>query len=395
MMQSNTYKKHVLSLVIILILVLAYLYFRPLPAVPPVVRAPAPPKLQTVALPWPGGGQSALGADGYGILATHGTSSAVPVGSTAKIITALAVLKQKPIAGGSQGPTVTLDAGDAALFNNYYTQGGSVTKVSAGEQITELQALQSMLLPSSNNMADSLAKWAFGSVNSYITYANKMAKNLGLKHTTVGDTNGFSDRTTSTAEDMVRLGLAAMKDPAISEVVGQTSTSVPVAGDIKNINTLLGQDGIYGVKTGFTEKAGGCYLFAARHAVSGQKISYVGAILSQPTLGDALNGAEPILNSADSDFVNVTPVHKGQAVAIYKAPWGANSSLISSRDISVLRWKGQEIRVGSELDSISAPAKAGTSPGKINVISGERTVSARAVLAQNLSGPSLGWRLFR
>jgi D-alanyl-D-alanine carboxypeptidase (penicillin-binding protein 5/6) len=394
-MPDNAYRKYVLALFICLILVVSYLYLRPLPQVQPTNQTPAPSKAQVVTLPWPKAGQAALGAAGYGVLATHNTGAAVPIGSTAKIITALALLKQKPLAAGSQGPSLTLNSDDVALFNSYYSQGGSVTQVSAGEQITELQAMQSMLLPSSNNMADSLAKWAFGSVSAYTTYANRMVKNLGMKHTTVGDTNGFSDNTISSADDMVKLGLAAMKEPAITRVVSQTAADVPAAGTIKNLNILLGQDGIYGIKTGFTEKAGGCYLFAAQHTVDGQKVSYVGAVLNQPNLGEALNDAVPILDAADSGFTQVTPIHKGQLVAIYKAPWGVNARLVSSKDISVIRWKGQEIRIASQLDSISAPAKAGDSTGEINVISGERTSSARSVLATDLSGPSLGWRLFR
>jgi D-alanyl-D-alanine carboxypeptidase (penicillin-binding protein 5/6) len=159
-MSDNAYRKYVLALFICLILVVSYLYLRPLPQVQPTNQTPAPSKAQVVTLPWPKAGQAALGAAGYGVLATHNTGAAVPIGSTAKIITALALLKQKPLAAGSQGPSLTLNSDDVALFNSYYSQGGSVTQVSAGEQITELQAMQSMLLPSSNNMADSLAKWA-------------------------------------------------------------------------------------------------------------------------------------------------------------------------------------------------------------------------------------------
>jgi serine-type D-Ala-D-Ala carboxypeptidase (penicillin-binding protein 5/6) len=394
-MPGNTYKRYILISLAILTVMLAYLYLRPVPAVRPAVRLPVAPKAQTVTLPWPAGGQSSLGAEGYGVLATRNAGNPVPVGSTAKTITALAVLSRKPIKNAGQGPSITLDAADVALFNNYYSQGGSVTQVSVGEQITELQALQSMLLPSSNNMADSLAKWAFGSIDAYLSYANRMVKNLGLRHTTVGDTNGFSDTTTSTADDMVRLGLAAMENPAITQVVSQSASNVPVAGDIKNLNILIGQDGIYGIKTGFTDKAGGCYLFAARHTIDGQKVTLVGATLGQATLVDALTAAPPILKAANSDFEAVTPVHKGQTVALYKSPWNTSAKLVSSQNISVLRWRGQEIRVQSEFDSIPASAKAGDSFGNIIVISGEHKAASQTMLAQDLPGPSLAWRLFR
>jgi hypothetical protein len=61
----------------------------------------------------------------------------------------------------------------------------------------------------------------------------------------------------------------------------------------------------------------------------------------------------------------------------------------------VLRWRGQEIRVQSEFDSIPASAKAGDSFGNIIVISGEHKAASKTMLAQDLPGPSLAWRLFR
>jgi D-alanyl-D-alanine carboxypeptidase (penicillin-binding protein 5/6) len=100
-----------------------------------------------------------------------------------------------------------------------------VVKVAAGEQISEYQALQAMLLPSANNMADSLARWAFGSPADYVTYANGIIKKMGLSHTVVGNTNGFDDTTTSTADDLVMIGLQAMRNPVIADIVSQSTAS--------------------------------------------------------------------------------------------------------------------------------------------------------------------------
>jgi D-alanyl-D-alanine carboxypeptidase (penicillin-binding protein 5/6) len=199
-------------LAVFLIVMLTVLYLRPVPKVAPQSQVPPAIAAQAVQLTWPAGGQAALGAEGYGLLARSGASSPVPIGSTAKVITALAVLKQKPLTVDSQGPTITLNGRDVEAFNNYYSSNGSVTQVAAGEQISEYQALQSLMLPSSNNMADTLANWAFGGLANYTTFANQMVKNMGLSHTTIGDTNGFSDTTTSTADDMAKIALAAISN---------------------------------------------------------------------------------------------------------------------------------------------------------------------------------------
>ena len=67
---------------------------------------------------------------------------------------------------------------------------------------------------------------------------------------------------------------------------------IPVAGTIRNTNTLLGRDGIAGLKTGSTQAAGGCLLIAAWQQVSGRKTLIVAAVFGQPgTAGTILPNA--------------------------------------------------------------------------------------------------------
>jgi D-alanyl-D-alanine carboxypeptidase (penicillin-binding protein 5/6) len=191
--------KHRFRLALLLITATAatftYLYTRPVPPAQPTSQLIAPPKTSAITLPWPANAQAALGAQDYGVLETHNTATPVPIASVAKVITALAILQKKPLALGAQGPTLTLDATDVASYNSYVAQGGSNTKVAEGETISEYQALQALLIPSSNNMADSLVRWAFGSPSAYVTYADQMLKGGGLTKTVVGDSSGFGDTT--------------------------------------------------------------------------------------------------------------------------------------------------------------------------------------------------------
>src|SRR5689334_21130881 len=101
-------KKLFIGLLIVIIAGGFYQCFRPLPRIAPLGQTPPPPRTQAIGLPWPSSGQAALGAEGYGVLETHGRLTPVSTASVAKVITALAVLQKKPLAVGSQGPTVTL-----------------------------------------------------------------------------------------------------------------------------------------------------------------------------------------------------------------------------------------------------------------------------------------------
>ena len=206
----------------------------------------------------------------------------IAAASTIKIITALAILDKKPLQTGQQGPYITLGTSDVAIYQDYLRRGGSVAKVAAGEKISQYQALQAMLLPSANNIADSLVIWAFGSQKAYLSYAADFVASIGLKNTHLADASGFSPNSTSTAEDLVTAGLKAMRNPVIAEIVAQKQAKIPIAGVIQNVNWLLGKDGIIGIKTGHTDEAGGCYLFASRMIIAGKRVN----ILDRSGYGD-------------------------------------------------------------------------------------------------------------
>src|SRR5438874_13778103 len=97
-------KRLLMGVFIILAVVGIYSYLRPLPAVQASPSVLPPKVSETVDLPWPAYGQGALAAQGFGMLQTHGEQKSVPMASIAKVITALAVLKQKPMAVGQPGP---------------------------------------------------------------------------------------------------------------------------------------------------------------------------------------------------------------------------------------------------------------------------------------------------
>jgi D-alanyl-D-alanine carboxypeptidase (penicillin-binding protein 5/6) len=103
-MKRFTHKRTRWALAAIFVVLIALLYLRPVPKATPQIRQPQVPPARAVHLPWPDGGQAAVGAEGYGLLERHGDNSPVPIGSTAKIITALAVLKQKPLSPPTAWP---------------------------------------------------------------------------------------------------------------------------------------------------------------------------------------------------------------------------------------------------------------------------------------------------
>lgn len=385
----------------IIILLGGYGYWawkRPLPLLKPAsssVQSQSP--TISAKLSWPAAGQSAVGVVGNPDLATHGQQKATPTASTAKLITALVVLRQKPLKTGEQGPTVTLTANDVAIYKNYVAQDGSLVKVQAGERITEYQMLQAMLLPSANNMADSLAIWAFGSLRAYSDAANGYLAQLGLAHTKVGtDASGLASSTTSTARDLVRIGELVMQNPVLAQIVGQPSASgVPVVNNIKNVNSLLGGNGIVGIKTGNTDQAGGVFVSASRTTVNGQPVTIVTALANSPSLWQAMHDSLPLIRSAQANFSPVKPVTKGAVVGHYKLPWDGSVAAVASKNLSLTAWNGSPVASTTELQLVSATAQAGQTVGSVKVpksaVSKQMSVSVELQTAP--TKPSIWWRL--
>jgi D-alanyl-D-alanine carboxypeptidase (penicillin-binding protein 5/6) len=348
-------------------------------------------------LPWPAYGQAAVGVLGADVVAQHGKQTPVPIASVAKVITSLAVLQKKPLKLGEQGPAIKLGATDTALYNAYVAKEGSVTPVNNGESITEYQMLQAVLLPSANNIADSMAIWAFGSVKAYTDFATSYIKQIGLINTKIGDdASGYAPTTTSTTRDLVKLGQAAMANPVIAEIVATPDTTdVPVAGRIYNVNSLLGTNGIVGIKTGNTLQAGGVFLGASKTTINKKPVTVITAIAGAPNLDTALTDTLPLTQAAQKNFDDTTLIGSNAVVGSYRQPWGNAPVAVAPRELSVLSWKGLAVPITVTLRPISFNAKAddvvGTITAEKSLLAGTKSIDA--VLQSAPTKPSVWWRL--
>lgn len=372
----------------------AYVLTEPFAAAQPKITFTYSRAPQTLTLSWPSYGEAAVGVSGDGVLATHGNNTPLATASVAKILTALAVLKQVPLSLGSNGPIITLNQADVDSYNKYLAEDGSVVKVVDGEQISEYQALEAMLMPSANNIAETLARWAFGSISAYNIYANNYAQQLGMSNTIITDPSGFLGTTLSTPHDLVVLGEAALANPVIAHIVALPSATIPVQGTIVNVNVLLGHEGIVGIKTGNNDQDAGCFLFASRQSIGPQTIIIIGVIMNGPDLGTAMWDALPLISSTAANFKNETLIKAGSAVASYTTAWGDQGTLVAQTDLSILAWNNSAISTVVSFDKLQAPLATGT---KVGILTSSDVVthtnsSVPIILEQSIHEPSLVWR---
>ena len=231
---------------------------------------------------WPSHGQAAYVVVGRSQIEVGPNQHPAPIASVAKVMTAYVVLRHHPLRRGQAGPTIVLSAADVADTDRRRGQEESVVSVSAGEELTERQALEALLLPSANNIAAVLARWDAGSEARFVRRMNATARALGMNHTRYTDPSGYDDATVSTAADQVRIVEQAMRLPVFAHIVATTSASLPVAGVVHNTNKLLRHGGFIGVKTGSTAAAGGCFAFRAVRWIKGRRTVITGVVLGQP-----------------------------------------------------------------------------------------------------------------
>ena len=157
--------------------------------------------------------------------------------------------------------------------------GPNPMNLQPGDQLSLRDALYSALLGSDNLAALTVADHVGREIQSrrgaggdpvaiFVGEMNKLGKSLGMTQTRFANPHGLErpgSKAFSTAADVARLSVYAMRRNAFNFIVRQKDRQVSVSGAagkrtfrIKNTNELIGEPGILGVKTGTTNAAGPC-----------------------------------------------------------------------------------------------------------------------------------------
>lgn len=204
--------------------------------------------------------------------------------STVKIMSALIALEY-------------YDLDQVLIVQNVDSVEGSKMKLVEGEQITVRNLLYGMMLPSGNDAAMVLAQRYPGGIAGFVTAMNRKARDLQMTNTKFVDPDGYDDANHTTAFDLARLGSYAMDNSTFKTIVGTKQITVfditgNIAHDLNNLNELLGIDNINGIKTGFTNEAGGVLV----SSIEKDSRRYIIVVLnSSDRFADTKNVAESLL----------------------------------------------------------------------------------------------------
>jgi serine-type D-Ala-D-Ala carboxypeptidase (penicillin-binding protein 5/6) len=354
----------------------------------------------TPKMPWPTRGSAELMVEGLGRMGGSGSAAAKPIGSVAKVMTAYVILRDHPLRDGEEGPDLRVGAADVADYQRRTLTGQSLVRVVAGETLSERDALEALMLPSANNVALLLAKWDAGSEAAFLDKMNAAAGRLGMTGSRYTDPSGFLPSTESTARDQVTLARAALKLPSFAGLVEQRTATIPVEGEIRNYNDLLGENGVFGIKTGSTTQAGGNLVFAARLTVGGRTLTVVGAVFNQPGAHTAEQLAQVdvvvrrLLTAAHRAIQEYTVLGRDRVGTVTTA-WGASTSVRPAGPVKVVGWPGMKVALEVTRVAPGAVVAPGQLVGTVQAKSGASASKVELRAETATEDASLWWRLTR
>jgi len=271
------------------------------------------------AVNWPHSGQAAFVA-GDDRPSASPYQQPAPIASLAKVMTAYLTLERYPLSGEQEGFTITVTAADAEAVAGEASRNQSIVAVRAGEQLTERQLLQALLVPSGNNIASMLAATVAGSEARFLGEMNAEAHALGMNHTIYTDPSGYDPRTISTAADQLRVFQRATRFPVFRKIVSMDSVTLPVAGTLTNFNPLVAEG--YAGKSGSDSAAGGCLAFFTHVTVGGRRLTAAGVVMGQGQGSDTSAILAAAGEAAKQLVDSAAPASRMSTVTVSGAPGG-------------------------------------------------------------------------
>jgi len=364
----------------------------PLYAVAPraVELAVQPSAAPATAPAWPGAGSGAVAVQGFGApVASSG--DAVPIASITKVVTALLVLDQLPLAPGEQGPEYRMTSADRTDYRNYRNRGESALDVPVGGTLTEYQLLQGMLIGSANNYAAMLADRIWPNDTVFADAARSWLANHGLTGITIVDPTGIRSGNTADPAALIPLAQRALAHPVIAEIVRTAAVDLPGAGHVDNTNSLLADPGVVGVKTGTLDELNNL-LVAKDVTVGSTPVRLFATVLGQPDDAARDAATRALLASLEQELQVPAEVTAGTAAGQVTTRWGETVGIATSADAGVVLWNGAIPAATTDL-SLGDARDAGAQVGAMTLRGPLDSVTVPVQLTDDIEGPSPWWRL--
>ncbi len=231
--------------------------------------------------------------------------------STTKIMTALIVIENCDLS-----ETVEISKKSASTR-------GSRLGLKTGDKITVYDLLYGLMMRSGNDSAVALAEHTASSISNFADLMNQKAVELGLSNTHFVTPHGLDeDEHYTTAYELALLSNYAMNNEIFARIVGTKNYTITINGypkTLTNTNELLGSlNGVYGIKTGFTNGANRCLVTCCKRGEMDLICVVLGADTKKYRTTDSIKLLE-------YSFSNFKYVNIEEMVSNYFETWKENN----------------------------------------------------------------------
>ncbi len=187
--------------------------------------------------------------------------------------------------------------------------------LSTDDKVSVRDLLYGLLMVSGNDAAVALAEFVSGNIDDFAILMNEKVLSLGLTSSHFVTPHGLDqDEHYTTAFELAKIADYALCNDVFSKIVRTSNYTVTIDGNPKNLhntNELLGNlDGVYGVKTGFTNGANRCLVTSCKRG----NLDIICVVLGCDTKKDRTLDSAKLINYVFSNFsvVNVYDIIKSK-----------------------------------------------------------------------------------
>lgn len=312
-----------------------------------------------------------------------------PMASTTKIMTALVVIQN-----------ANLDD-IVEVSKKAASTGGSRLGLKKGDKISINDLLYGLLLRSGNDSAVALAECIGGSVEGFANLMNQTANQLGLNNTHFVTPHGLdSQEHYTTAYELALLTDYALCNKTFAQIVNTKTYTITINGyskSLNNTNELLGNlNGVYGVKTGFTNGAGRCLVTSIKRDNLDIICVVLGADTKKDRTRDSVKLIEYVFNNyfeinldekVKEEFYNWNKINSSR-INIEKGITNELNLVLDNKNTTltypILKGAEEDIAINITANlNLKAPIKKNTQIGELCILYKNETIKVIPIINTN------------
>ena len=329
-----------------------------------------------------------LEAESGTVLFAHHSDVRRSPASTQKLVLELVVLELVKAGKISLADSVSVSRRAART-------GGSQVFLKRGEVFTLGELMEAVAISSANDACVAIAEHISGSTVGFVELMNERAQSLGMHDTRVVNVHGLDNTPVgkgnlSTARDLSKIARALIL--AHPEALQWSSTRrKPFRNGkfmLRATNRLLGRfQGLDGLKTGYTRRAGSCLVSTAtRH-----NMRLISVILGASSTSVRNRETRRLLSWGFNNFSRVPIVKTGELMGKVVIDWGLEPEVrgLAQDTVMAVLTSEQEERIVRRLElpeELPAPVAAGDELGKLRVSLGDSLLAVVSIHAEKSIG---------